>query len=508
MPQRRILFLDSSHLTAYQVGGGMVHAEGEFPADAAGIEAFGEYLAHRRGSVFQLLTDVAEEGFQFEDIPHSTGKDRAALVKRKLAQHFYGTPFALAVSQGRRKTGRRDEHLLLMALTRPQHLEPWLAALHAAQAVLAGMHSLPQTVGNLLTQDMPKHVLIITLTRGGLRQTFFDNGRLRFSRLSAIATGVADESAAAAALEAAKMHQYLLGQRLIERGKPLETRILAHPAQIDAMRARCYDTDELHFGFIDLWQEAQRAGLRTPLADSRADMLFCHLLVKKTPADQFASNTARQFHRLWQIRLGLQVASGLILASGLLFAAKQTLDVLGHQEKIRQIEQQTRFDQQQYDAALRTLPAIPLSTDNLRALVDRYDAVKKRAAGPQPLLVQLSHTLDAFPDIEIERIEWRITEQSAALPGNAAASLPPGMTGTPYAEAVVEARLPLALVGNQRSQLARVAAFAKHLGTPPDTRVAILQQPVDTQSGRTLKSSDEKHTLEAPRFSFRLTRKL
>jgi hypothetical protein len=64
------------------------------------------------------------------------------------------------------------------------------------------------------------------------------------------------------------------------------------------------------------------------------------------------------------------------------------------------------------------------------------------------------------------------------------------------------------MAGNQRSQLTRVADFARHLGTAPDTQVTILQQPVDTQSGQTLRSGGEKRTLEAPRFSFRLIRKL
>lgn len=506
MPQRRVLFLDAARLTAFQVGGGAVHAEGEFTADPPGLEAFGEYLERHRGSIFMLLADVAEEGFQLEDIPHVAGKDRAALIARKQAQYFYGTPFTLAISQGRLKEGRRDERLLLMGLTRPQLFEPWLAVLRATRNVLAGVYSLSQAVPALLAKDRPPHLLLITLTRGGLRQSFFADGQLRFSRLTALATGSQEESAIATTIEATKMHQYLVGQRLIERGKPLATRVLVHPANVSAMRARCHDTAELQYDFLDLQQETRRLGLRTPPADSRAEMLFCHLLVKQTPPAQFAPAAERQYYRLWQTRFGLKSASGLILVAGLLFGAKQAVDLLKVQHLVDTIAVQTRQDQQRYDAVLQSLPSIPLSTDSLRALVGRYEEVLKRAPGPEPLLVQLSHSLDAFPGIEVERIDWSVLEQ---LPPPARGeSRPAEMASGPYALARIDARLPIALVGDQRGQLTLVADFAKRLGGTPATQVQVLQQPVDTQSGQTLKSSDETRVLEAPRFSFSLTRKL
>ncbi len=127
--------------------------------------------------------------------------------------------------------------------------------------------------------------------------------------------------------------------------------------------------------------------------------------------------------------------------------------------------------------------------------MDRYDQVVKRAQGPAPLLIQLSQSLDAFPAITVEKVDWKISEE-------------PIPAGGPYAHAIVAASLPLGMISNHRAQLALVADFTKHLGSVPDTTVTIVQPPVDTQSGKTLRSSDEKNTLEAPRFVFRLTRKL
>jgi hypothetical protein len=510
MPDRHVLFLDASHLTAFLVKGEVLLVGGTFSADAAGIEAFGDYIALHRDNVFMLLADVAEEGFHLENIPRSSGRDRTALIKRKLAQYFYGTQLSMAISQGRLKEGRRDERLLLMGLTRPQLFEPWLAILDAAKVALAGVYSLPQTLAYFLPKAVPPRLLIVTLTRGGLRQTFFVNGQLHFSRLTSLTTSTPEASASATLLEAAKMHQYLVGQRLIERGQPLPTRVLVHPGQIATMREHCHDAAELKFEFVDLLAEAKRAGLRTPLDDSHAEMLFCHLLVRKTPAGQFLAAAERRFYRLWQLRLFLNSASGLVLAGALLFAGKQGLDILQAHNAIDRIEQQTRLDQQRYDSTLLALPKIPLTTENLLALVNRYEGVVQRSPGPAPLLIQLSQSLDAFPDISIERIEWSIVEQLPAALKTVASATPfaPAMASGPYAQARINARLPPRMAGDQRSQLTRVADFARHLGAASNTLVTILQQPVDTQSGQTLKSGDEKRTLEAPQFSFLLTHKL
>lgn len=508
MPERRILFLDATRLTAYR-GSGALEPEGSFAADAAGIEAFGAYLAHHRNSVFSLLADVADEGFQAEDIPFTSGRDRQSIITRKLAQFFYGTPFSAALSRGRLKTGRRDERLLMLALTRPQQFEPWLELMREMQSILAGIYTLSQVTQHLVPAAAPPQMLLVTQTHGGLRQTFFADRQLRFSRLTPLATGSAQESAVATSIESAKMHQYLSGQRLIDRGRPLATRVLAHPAQIAALRERCRDSSVLQFEFVDLLQEAKRLGLKAPIPDSRAEMLFCHLLAQKTPGEQLAPPQDRQFYRLWQTRFALKAASAVIFAGGLLFAAKQGLELWHTQDITERLQQQSRLDQQRYDAMLQALPKVPLSTENLRAFVDRYVQVEKRAQGPAPLLIQLSKSLDAFPAISLDQVEWKVAEMLDAVPSGP--NLPPAspaLAGGPYAQIIATARLPLGMVGDQRGQLALVADFAKHLGAQAGTQALILQPPVDTQSGKTLKSGDEKSAPEAPKFSFRLTRKL
>ena len=469
MPQRRILFIDGNSLHVFHAVNGNVLNEERFPADAAGVERFAGYLVAHRKTIFSLLADVSEEGFHLEDIPNVGGKDRVALLQRRLGQHFYGTPYAIAESQGRIKTGRRDERLLLMALMRPQHFDPWLTALAAQQIALAGMYSVPQLIRRFVPKETTEPLLLLSLSHAGLRQSFFAERQLRFSRLTPFVTKTADEATITAILEAGKMHQYLASQRLIERNKPLTTRLLVHPAQMSVMRDRCKDSTELRFEFADLLHESARLGLRSPLADSNAEMLFCHLLAQQSPRVQFAPAPARAHYRLWQTRFGLKVASLAIIAGTLLFAIKQGVSLFNMHDTTAQILIQAQQDRQRYDVAMQLLPKVALPADKLRALTDRYKLIDKRAEGPLPLLAQLSQSLDLFPAVAIDRIEWFTSDDIApAVAGGAgpqdAPALPPHMTSGPYAHALVAARLPIGMVGDQRGQVAHLTLGVEHRG--------------------------------------------
>jgi hypothetical protein len=515
MPDRRVLFLDSSRLTAYRWQSGHLHAEGVFSPDETGLDAFAEYLAGHRRSIFHLLAEVADEGFQIEDVPFVRGRDRSALVERKLGQYFYGTPLSTAFSLGRDQEGRRDEKILFAALTRPQHFEPWLAALRRAESRLSGIYSVPQTLATL-ARDLSKthpRLLLVTVTGGGLRQTFVQDGRLHFSRLTPLATNTVDEMAIAANLESVKMYHYLAGQRLIGRHTPLATVVLVHPAQQAAFRARCVDTEELRFEFLDILDEAKRHHLKSPPRDSHAELLFLHLLVADAPHLQFAPAAERRFFRLWQTQFALRSAGFISLAACLLFAAKQGAEYYGISAETAEMQTRLQEDRQRYDSALQALPKIPISTDNLRALIGRYDEITKVAVGPEPAYLLLGRALRDSPKVDLESLEWRITNNPEGSAASAAASGKGPGAGAPqdrasYVAMDVHGLLPISMATDHRSQRDTVTAFADRLRAEAGVQVKVLSMPFETESGKPLKSGGEHAAdIEAPKFSLRLVQK-
>jgi hypothetical protein len=286
MATKRILQADGTSLTAQCWQSGRVKVEAEFSNEPAGIEALSSYLKKHRSSIFYLLADTAEEGFQLEDLPYVQGGDRNALLKRRLGQYFYNTPLSLSVSLGRAKDGRRDEKILFAALTRAETFTPWLDALREAEAILAGVYSVPLVLAQcgpqLLNTDDP--VLLLTLSRGGVRQTFFDKKRLHFSRLSQLATRSIDEIGRVCANDSAKIFQYLVAQRQLPRGSALRTVILAEASQIPALQGYCQSGQEIQFEYADLGAEARKLKLKDLPGDSNAEKLLIHCLASKPPS--------------------------------------------------------------------------------------------------------------------------------------------------------------------------------------------------------------------------------
>jgi hypothetical protein len=520
MAAKRILLLDGPVLTAHHWSAGRIKFEGEFSHEPVGLEALAAYLRKHRSSLFFVLADVAEEGFQLEDLPYVQGGDRTALLQRRLSQYFYNTPLSVGISLGRAKEGRRDEKLLFAALTRVETFTPWLETLRETEAILAGVYSVPLVLAGfapqLLSESGP--VLLVTLTRGGVRQTFFDKGKLHFSRLSQLATRGLDEIGRTCATDSAKIFQYLVAQRQVPRGAPLRTVILANATQMPDLKEFCRNTNDLRFEFIDLAATARQLGLKDLPADSDADNLFIHCLATKTPAQQFAPIGERRFHQLWQIRFALTSAAWVVLAGCLLYAGKTALNVYELRDSIETTKSTMAADTQRYKSILEGLPKISITPENLRVLTGRFDALQKRSPGMEPLLTHLSLALNENPRIELTRLAWKLADrldggekavEDAKRNGAAATPIAAGSTAS-WMVIEIQAQLPLGLVTDQRAQLDLIENFAARL-RDKQTDVRVLSRPFDIESDKPLKSTGDRGEAQAtdvPKFSLRIARPL
>lgn len=516
MPQQRLLYLSADRLSALHWQKGALLAEGHFPQDDAGVAAFAEYLHKHRGSNYHLLADISDEGFQIEDLPYAQGADRTALLTRKLGQYYYGTPLATAISYGRDKSGRRDEKFLLAALTRPQLFEPWLAALRTAEAQLAGIWSLPLLSAALLAKLPParERCLLVSITQAGIRQSFFENGRLLFSRLTPMAATGAAEIAAGCAAETAKIQQYLLGQRLLARGAPLPVVALVHPAQTGVFMEHCKGLEDVQITFQDQHAACKAIGLKTPPQDSRSEALFLHLLAQSPPREQFAPQPERRFHQLWQIRSWLLKGGALALLGCLLFAGREMAGVLESRSAVDDLLLQAETDMQKYQAIQKTFPPMPTTTENLRAVINRFEDLEKRSAPPESLYQAISRALGETPRVDLERIQWQLSanpDEALKFQSDQPRAAPAAAVGGPgmHEIALVHGLLPASMAADQRSQLETVNAFADALRKNPVLRVTIQRMPFDIESGKSLKSSSEtEQAVTQLKFVIHLSRKL
>jgi hypothetical protein len=519
MPQRRVLFFDGNNLTALRWHGGHTVDEGCFKADPVGLEALADYLRRHSDSLFYLLADISEEGFQLETVPYVQGADRAALLKRRLGQFYYGTPLATAISLGRNKDGRRDEVIQFVALTRSEMFAPWLETIQTAAVPLVGVYSVPLVLSKLPLDFAKDHARFLfgTFSSGGFRQTYFNNGQMHFSRLASIGNGDARGLAQACATETAKTVQYLVGQRQLTRGARLTAFVLSHPDHLQIMRDGCPNTVDIDYQFIDISRFGSQLKYKTAAPGDQADGLLAHLMLIRPPGDQFAAPAQRHTYRLWQTRFSLRVVAIAALLGSLTIAGRQMLQVQDFNDQHETLQSQTRLDTQRYQSLLADLPKIPLSADNLRAVLAKFEELEARSPEAKPLLAHLGKTLEIHPGIEIDQLRWQISEkppETKAGAGGTAPATAPAVNAPAdgvWTMLEVQARLPFGLISDQRGQLTAIDQLATELRTA-GVSVEVLSTPVNVESAKALRSDEYDVTTsragDIPRlgFALRLTR--
>lgn len=519
MPTRRLLLLDPAGLTAYRWAGGAIVEDQHFTKNNEGIAAFGHYVLQEHGSIFTVVTDLTDESFQVETVPFVRGADREALLQRRLSQYYFSTPYSVAISLGREASGRRDEKVLFAALTTSPELEPWMAALRQASVQLAALYAMPQAISVLAKQLRLNegHHLVLSVTARGVRQTFVENGQFRLSRLTPLASATLGEAAMVCAAEAGKLYNYLTGQRLIERGARLNTLVIAAPAEVDAIRGVCSARPELKLDIPPLHDLARRVGIRSLPAKDPVDTVLLHLLASRPPVHQFAPEEERHVYRVGQIGFSLRALGLLVLIACTLLTAKKSYDVYTLRAEMNERRLDTEADQKRYQSAMASLPALPASADKLATLAALNADIQRQSPSLANSLRQVSSALDATPEIELQAIDWRLTDRADAS-ATSSLSTPIQAAGANGARNAplnfilidIDAQLPTGMARDNRLILATIDGFVERLRKSTGGEVNATKLPFDTESGKTLRSEDDsgKAPSVAPAFQVRVAQRI
>jgi hypothetical protein len=514
MKPSRLLYLSAHQMTAYRWHAGELRSEGLFAAAPDGHHEFTSYLARNSGCVFAILANISEEGFQIETIPFLRGADRQAVIARKLAQLFFNAALTSYLSLGYEKNKRKDERLMLAALTNNDLLAPWLDAIAGAGVALGGIYSLPLLAPTLLRklalgQDQ---CLLLTVQDQSIRQNYFEKGELHFSRLAPLHDSSIVGIAQTFSGEALKLQQYLASQRLIGREQPITVHILAHPNARKAVQASCVSTATLHYNFLSIEDCGKKTGLKTLPPDSHCEQLFLNLLATTPPPIQFAKDTQRHAYQLRQASYALKGIGALALVACLLFSATLLLDSYRVNQESAALRSEAGVSRQRYDDIVKTFPPIPTDNETLRRVIDRYAELERRSVSPAGLYQEISRALQAAPAADLDRIDWKVGGVGAADPAASAAagqSTAAGIVSGDSEAAVVHGTFKLGSSANARQMLRAFDQLLEALKANPKLQVEVLQRPFDIESGKPLRGGDTTLESNMPRaFSLQIIRTL
>ncbi len=409
---RTLLFLsaDSFHATVWN--GGKLEDTQYFSNDANGRESFSSFLKQHRDPAY-MLVDVIEEDFRLETVPHLIGPSRKELLARKFEQFYRGTPFRQASLLHRQEEGRRDDEMLFSALTNPQRISPWLDTILANHIPLAGIYSLPN-ISTPLLRDIPSdHVLLLSWEKNaGLRQTYFNNKRLHFSRL--IPFNESGSFSETVATETPRTQQYLKSLSLPPPGEVLDVYIICHANDRLALQTHLESASDLRYTYLDIQELAKRVKSKSDYADSDATPLLLHLLASKPPASHYANSEHTHFYLLWQMRRMLFGLAALMAIASALWSAVDFWQGQYYVAETEPIHIQTEHVKGQAQQIQRTFANTGVPAADMKTAVLLSRKLNQYTPPPEAILLDLTHVLDDFTRIEVSKLAWKASAADAA----------------------------------------------------------------------------------------------
>ncbi|MDX9706846.1 MAG: hypothetical protein RBT86_04625 [Azospira sp.] len=412
MAGQQVLYLAGAEAAAWRFVRGTPTVV-RFGDDAEGHLRFTEHARAHRRDRFTLLVNIADEEFHIETLPALRGRDRAAVIARHLARRFPDTPHVDSQSLGHLRTRRREERVLLAALTAPARLAPWIAALDETGAALAGIQSLPFLAPRLLARIAPgtDNALLFSFQDGSLRQSLVVRGRLLFSRLVAREGDALDQLAT----EALALRRYLIGHGLLADGSA--------PIAIAIVPADCLRNGE-RAGDIRLIADddcARRAGLRKLPENDCLDAACARLALSIRRPSQFATPALRHGDRQRRQARALHFAGVLAFLAGSAFASHQwqgirDLDTAAAGLRAEAAHLRTRLE----ETAARHLAeggATRPTTEHAAWLriVERHAALRRESTGPAAIYGTLGRILVETPAVTVEVIDWQARDAAEHL---------------------------------------------------------------------------------------------
>jgi hypothetical protein len=508
--EKRVLYLSQSLLTAYRVRRGRVDLDARFAENEEGLAAFDAYLKRLpKGALAHLLADVVEEDFQQETIPSLRGAERRAVIDRRLAQRYRDPSLSLVQSLGIEKGQRRNERLLVSSFTNPAMFQPWLTVLRTSGLAVVGVFSVEQ-----LAPRMAKALghgkgatLLVSLNAAGLRQSYVEPGRIRFSRLSALpASDLAPPERLAVAFlrETTRLRQYLVSARsLAQENESLDVLMVAPPELRPGLEA--VREELLNIDVVDLPDAMKRVGVRLRPADAGAEVLYVYLAAMATPRDQYAREALRGRYRVHQVRAAVLAAGALACAASLVAAGTNVLTAFGVRGNLEQDEQQLKLIADQYARLAARLPAMPTSADSVRTAVNQFAQLEKATVRPDRSLELVSQALQSSPRIELAALKWERLDVLPQTAGGAASSKLAGPG--PFEVVEVTGQVPTARASEYRGLTSLVNDFVAALKRQPGVEVIGTRLPFDVGPQTSLSGDIATDRGEVPAFSVVVARK-
>jgi len=463
---RLLLYLSAAGASCAIHRHGSLREVRTLPPGEEGWEIFNDLLLQHAGIPVAIAVDTVDELYRHDPLPRAHGPDRREMTERRLRQIIHQSPYRAALRQGHlREDGQRDRYLM-MGLTNPEIIAPWLDIMHVRGSYLAGIWLLPALSMPLARQLRltRARLLLVSEQTGGLRLTYLEDGELRFSRLAPVDGSQYENPLESYAEEIERTRQALVGQRLLARTEQLRTVLLDPLNTLSELHTFLPESSGFQCESIQRGQLLDTLGLPPTLLAESADALYLSLLPGAPASANLMTPGQRELARTRWLGRGLRHAALAWVGISLLACVVLLLDAwrLDHDsaERLRvthHLREQERVLLEDAGGAA----AIHRRLDALAA----WQVVSDRDHSPGSSFHAVLAAAEATGDILPRRLDWSSR----------------GMDGGPESSLALEGEI-APFDGQFRIAQQRVEALKTGIQArlPAGSRVEVARWPLDT----------------------------
>ena len=413
---KRLFYFTGYRLTVMHWEDNKLIGSSSFEPTDAGLADFRHYLEQTENITSRFLVDVIEEDFRNETVPHVNAKDRQAVISRLIDRHYRSSHnYSYSEIVGREKTGRKDDKVLLGAMTNPQLIQPWMTILDECEVPLSGILTLPLLSKKILKTIEATNGAVLLVSQqvnSNVRQTLFRDGKLVASRQSIVNQDINDISNIGdlAAPEVERTIEFLRAQGHIDKNEVLDLHIIGGDEQLLSLE-ESFKVTEVRKVSIHRISEIKDKLAITGISEQFSDGLFAYLCIspKILPGHYGSKEIFKRHHNKLAVMF-LYAASLFIMIVGVLMTQSNISSAWEFEKSIGLLKKEEINYKALYSNKFKKFEEVFQNAGVMNAAVDLADRIKNNSeTSPLDFLVSISNTLSKVTPklVSIDKIEWK-----------------------------------------------------------------------------------------------------
>ncbi len=501
MPQGHVIHLSNHFITVYAAGRRKVTEILRLSTQDREIGKFDQFLEELGQKPIRLVVDLKEELIHYETVPHLNGSDRKALLDRKIRQIVGDSKYSSVLALGREQGGRKDDRILICAISQTEGLQPWLDCLLDREVPIYGMYSAAvvcqQIVKNLVRD--PDILLVSTsASRAGklsVRQSFYQDRKLILSRLSL--TKKSDSMISDVFKEINRTRSYLLRAHSLNHDKELTVLFVTDPENVVDANAQRAELIQTQLNVYACNEFGLQVGLATPPKSLDFEAIVAYQAAQLSRfKTHYSTQDTRFYYWHHRAKQSMQIASVFFLLGAMSYATACWFDIQQTKSEIADIQ----VELGQIESTLKSTPHSGLIHGYTPQQIETYmhteQILQRRLIHPDIVLDSISASLAANSAIQLNSVDWAREPESESDQSFNNESMEsdfsvgdldgPGIDSVQSSqESVVYAKITGEVIpfdGNYRSAHQHIEALVASLKRQPAVQSASATQlPMDTR---------------------------